>query len=110
MSGSSILPKRLQRCLLLTDGPFDDAGWVFEDRHDGFRMVVKIENGKVALYSRNGKVPQLSQIHLVIKATNRRGASMSRPHRMMPSTTAFQISDKDGEEKVVNRHGMSRRS
>jgi bifunctional non-homologous end joining protein LigD len=40
----------------LTDGPFDDAGWVFEDKYDGFRMVAKIEGGKVALYSRNGKV------------------------------------------------------
>ncbi len=30
----------------LTDGPFDDPGWVFEDKYDGFRMVAKIENGK----------------------------------------------------------------
>jgi bifunctional non-homologous end joining protein LigD len=40
----------------LTDGPFDDAGWVFEDKFDGFRMVAKIEGGKVTLYSRNGKI------------------------------------------------------
>jgi bifunctional non-homologous end joining protein LigD len=40
----------------LTDGPFDDPGWVFEDKYDGFRMVAKIVDGKVALYSRNGKV------------------------------------------------------
>jgi bifunctional non-homologous end joining protein LigD len=57
MSRTSTLPKRLQPMLAtLTDGPFDDAGWVFEDKYDGFRMVAKIEDGKVVLYSRNGKV------------------------------------------------------
>jgi bifunctional non-homologous end joining protein LigD len=40
----------------LTDAPFDDADWVFEDKYDGFRMVAKIEDGKVTLYSRNGKI------------------------------------------------------
>jgi bifunctional non-homologous end joining protein LigD len=40
----------------LTDAPFDDAGWVFEDKYDGFRMVAKIKGGKVTLYSRNGKI------------------------------------------------------
>jgi bifunctional non-homologous end joining protein LigD len=57
MGRTSTLPKRLQPMLAtLTDGPFDDAGWVFEDKYDGFRMVTKIEDGKVTLYSRNGKV------------------------------------------------------
>jgi bifunctional non-homologous end joining protein LigD len=40
----------------LTDAAFDDAGWIFEDKYDGFRMVAKIEDGKVTLYSRNGKI------------------------------------------------------
>jgi bifunctional non-homologous end joining protein LigD len=57
MSRASTLPKRLQPMLAtLTDGPFDDADWVFEDKYDGFRMVAVIEVGSVALYSRNGKV------------------------------------------------------
>ena len=57
MSRTSTLPKRLQPMLAtLTDGPFDDAGWVFEDKYDGFRMVAKIDGGKVTLYSRNGKI------------------------------------------------------
>ena len=57
MGRTSTLPKRLQPMLAtLTDGPFDDAGWVFEDKYDGFRMVAKIEDRKVTLYSRNGKV------------------------------------------------------
>lgn len=65
MSRTSTLPKRLQPMLAtLTNGPFDDAGWVFEDKYDGFRMVAEIENGKVALYSRNGKVISHSYIEV----------------------------------------------
>ena len=57
MARSSTLPKRLQPMLAtLTDAPFDDANWIFEDKYDGFRMVAKIEDGKVTLYSRNGKI------------------------------------------------------
>jgi bifunctional non-homologous end joining protein LigD len=48
MSRSSTLPKRLRPMLAtLADAPFDDAGWVFEDKYDGFRMIAKIESGKV---------------------------------------------------------------
>ena len=62
MSRTSTLPKRLQPMLAtLTDAPFDDAGWVFEDKYDGFRMVAKTEGGKVTLYSpqRQNHRPQL---------------------------------------------------
>lgn len=51
------LPKHLQPMLaILTDAPFDDPGWVFESKWDGFRLVASIENGRVTLYSRNGKI------------------------------------------------------
>jgi bifunctional non-homologous end joining protein LigD len=54
---TSTLPKRLQPMLAtLTDAPFDDKNWLFEDKYDGFRMVAKIEGGSVTLYSRNGKI------------------------------------------------------
>src|SRR5678815_3805176 len=57
MGRTSALPKRLQPMLAtLTDKPFDDDEWVFEDKYDGFRMVANIEGGKVTLYSRNGKI------------------------------------------------------
>jgi hypothetical protein len=57
MSRTSTLPKCLQPMLAtLTDAPFDDPGWVFEDKCDGFRMIAEIRRGKVALYSRNGKI------------------------------------------------------
>ena len=59
------LPKRLQPMLAtLTDGPFDDPGWIFEDKYDGFRMVAKIVSGKVTLYSRNGQVISANYIEV----------------------------------------------
>jgi len=48
----------------LTDAPFDDPGWVFEDKYDGFRMIAEIRRGKVALYSRNGKIISRSYIEV----------------------------------------------
>jgi len=57
MPRETTLPKHLQPMLaILTDAPFDDPGWVFESKWDGFRMVASIENGRVTLYSCNGKI------------------------------------------------------
>jgi ATP dependent DNA ligase domain len=79
MSRTSTLPKRLQPMLAtLTDGPFDDAGWVFEDKYDGFRMVAEIGDDKVTLYSRNGKIISHSYIE-VAKALE--GVKGRRGHR-----------------------------
>jgi bifunctional non-homologous end joining protein LigD len=65
MGRVSTLPKRFQPMLAtLTDGPFDDPGWIFEDKYDGFRMVAKIESGKVTLYSRNGQVISRNYIEI----------------------------------------------
>ena len=65
MSRESKLPKRLQPMLAtLTDAPFDDPDWIFEDKYDGFRMVSEIRGGKVALYSRNGKIISHSYVEV----------------------------------------------
>ena len=65
MSRESKLPKRLQPMLAtLTDAPFDDPEWVFEDKYDGFRMVSEIRGGKVALCSRNGKIISHSYVEV----------------------------------------------
>ena len=61
----STLPNRLQPMLAtLTDAPFDDPDWVFEDKFDGFRMVSEIRGGRVALYSRNGKIISHSYVEM----------------------------------------------
>jgi GNAT superfamily N-acetyltransferase len=47
MPRESKLPNWLQPMLAtLTDAPFDDPTWVFENKWDGFRMVASIERGK----------------------------------------------------------------
>ena len=37
----------------LTDKPFDDPGWIFETKWDGFRAIAVAAPGHAALYSRN---------------------------------------------------------
>ena len=65
MGRTTTLPKRFQPMLAtLTDAPFDDAGWIFEDKYDGFRMVAEIKGGKVTLYSRNGKIISNSYVEV----------------------------------------------
>ncbi|MCS3931990.1 hypothetical protein M2175_007021 [Bradyrhizobium elkanii] len=65
MARVSTLPKRLQPMLAtLTDAPFDDKGWIFEDKYDGFRMVARVDGGKVTLYSCNGKIISHSYIEV----------------------------------------------
>src|SRR6059058_6623187 len=65
MSRTSTLSKRLQPMLAtLTDAPFDDPGWVFEDKYDGFRMIAEIRNGMVVLYSRKGKIISHSYVEV----------------------------------------------
>ena len=75
----------------LTDAPFDDAGWVFEDKYDGFRMVAKIEGGKVTLYSRNGKIISHSYIEVAKALEGVKGDAVI-----------------DGELVALDRNGNSR--
>lgn len=44
---------------------FDDFSWVFEDKYDGFWMIVEIWWGKVVFYSCNGKIISCSYIEVV---------------------------------------------
>jgi bifunctional non-homologous end joining protein LigD len=38
----------------LVDEPFDDKGWIFETKWDGFRLVTEKRRDDVRLWSRNG--------------------------------------------------------
>ncbi len=43
------------RPMLATAGePFDRAGWLFEFKYDGYRLIARRRNGEVTLTSRNG--------------------------------------------------------
>ena len=65
MARKSTLAYCLQPMLAtLTDAPFDDPNWVFEDKFDGFRMVSEIRGSRVALYSRNGKIISHSYVEV----------------------------------------------
>ena len=47
------LPKIEPMELIQQASPFDHDGWLFEIKHDGFRSLGYIEDGKCKLVSRN---------------------------------------------------------
>jgi bifunctional non-homologous end joining protein LigD len=75
----------------LTDAPFDDPDWVFEDKYDGFRMVAGIEHGRVTLFSRNGKIISHSYVDVARALERVQGDAVL-----------------DGELVVLDEHGVSR--
>jgi len=49
-------PKNLSPMLAtLVDQPFDEPGWMYEVKWDGYRAIAYVKNGKVHLSSRNNK-------------------------------------------------------
>jgi len=50
----------------LADRPFSDPNWVFEIKWDGVRALARIENGALALRSRNSiditRYPELASL------------------------------------------------
>src|SRR5258707_5495852 len=64
----SAMPSRLEPMLAtLTDHPFSDPNWLFEIKWDGVRALARIENGALALRSRNSiditkRYPELASL------------------------------------------------
>lgn len=87
------IPFRVQPMLAtLVPKPFDRAGWVYEEKYDGDRILAYKEGSRVRLLSRNGKdrTEKLPQIAAAIRA--------------LPADTLLL----DGEVVVVDRKGVSR--
>src|SRR5205823_12349819 len=56
----------------LVDAPFDNERWLFEVKWDGIRLISFIDNGKLSLQTRSGRIvdneyPQLQAISGIIK-------------------------------------------
>jgi ATP-dependent DNA ligase len=49
-----VLP-RIQPMRLRITKPFDDPDYIFELKHDGFRVLACVEEGKCKLVSRNSR-------------------------------------------------------
>ena len=57
----------------LVDEPFDNDRWLFEVKWDGIRLISFVDNGKVSLQTRSGRIvdneyPQLQAISGLVKA------------------------------------------
>lgn len=54
--GKDKIPQKIKPMLgVLVDKPFDQEGWIFEIKWDGYRAIAELNNENVQLYSRNQK-------------------------------------------------------
>jgi ATP-dependent DNA ligase len=59
----NIIPFRVRPMLAtLVSEPFDESGWVYEEKYDGIRILAYKEGSKVTLLSRNDKDRTASDI------------------------------------------------
>jgi bifunctional non-homologous end joining protein LigD len=55
-SSKKKMPAELSPMLAtLVDKPFDEPGWIYEVKWDGYRAICFLDEGKVEIYSRNNK-------------------------------------------------------
>jgi bifunctional non-homologous end joining protein LigD len=72
--------------------PFDERGWVYEEKYDGDRMLAYKEGARVRLLSRNGK-DRTSRFPNIVAAIG----------KLRPATLLL-----DGEVVIFDRQGVSR--
>jgi bifunctional non-homologous end joining protein LigD len=87
----SMNPAYRQMIATLVDEPFDDKGWVFEIKWDGFRLITEKRGHAVRLWSRNG-----------IDVTMRYGVLLPALQKIDGSCVM------DGELCALDAHGRSR--
>ncbi len=75
----------------LVNDPFDDKGWVFETKWDGFRLVTEKIGNRITLWSRNG-----------IDVTANYGIIVPALQKIAGSCVI------DGELCALDQHGRSR--
>jgi bifunctional non-homologous end joining protein LigD len=86
------IPFRVQPMLAtLVARPFDQPGWIYEEKYDGYRILAYKEGSRVTLVSRNGK----DRTHTF--------SAVADAVRKLPADTLLL----DGEVVVFDRHGVS---
>ena len=87
------IPFRIQPMLAtLVREPFHRAGWVYEEKYDGYRIIAYKEGSKVTLLSRNGKDRSLTFPGVAAEI-----------RKLRENTLVL-----DGEVVAFDRHGVSR--
>lgn len=67
----SKMPEKIMPMLAtLVDEPFDDPGWRYEVKWDGYRSIAYVNKGKASLYSRNNK-PFTEKYYPIVAAMNK---------------------------------------
>jgi len=91
----------------LMDAPFDDNGWLFEMKWDGFRAIAEVNRSKVELYSRsfqpfNNRFPTIAEAlaKLKIEAVFD-GEIVAVDNKGTPSFQALQNSMNDASVPII---------
>lgn len=91
-SGSFDLKKKIAPMLAtVSKDPFDDPGWIFELKYDGYRILANVQPGQAELYSRNGN------------SYTRQYEKVRRELISLPHTAIL-----DGEMVVTDQAGLPR--
>lgn len=74
----------------LTDNGFDNRNWIFEIKHDGYRVISEVKKNSAALFSRNGQ------------NYSKRFSKISEQLQLFKFDAIF-----DGEIVIVDKNGVS---
>ena len=91
LKGNDKMPHEIKPMLAkVSEVPFDDNGWIFEIKLDGYRAIAEVENGAAKLYSRN------------LISFNKKYPLLIESLKTFPHDVVL-----DGEVVVINENGNS---